>query len=155
MDHRTVVCNGICYRTSGVLLLQSHSFRCKLLGNDFPKVSPVSLSNCAEYNANRLLVVLSGVYSLLTLQLGANLEIEFFRIVGTIFSGFTATLWLAIFCKTIYLAYDGSIFHAPCLDDAPLDFVSSQLKQEDESATKADTSPQDGQPGLEDRAPSH
>jgi hypothetical protein len=41
-------------------------------------------------------------------------------VVGTIFSALTTTLWLVISCKTIYLAYGGSIFHAPCLDGAPL-----------------------------------
>jgi len=95
----------------------------------------------------------SGAYALLTLQLGASLEIEFFRIVGTIFSALTTTLWLAIFCKTIYLAYGGSIFHAPCLADAPLEFNSAQSKEEDDHVAKTETPPGLGNRDLSQEMP--
>ena len=56
----------------------------------------------------------------MTLQLGKDLGLVVFGVLGPIFSGFTALLWSVIAAKTVYLAYGGSIFHAPCLDDAPL-----------------------------------
>ncbi|CAG7850521.1 Sulfite efflux pump SSU1 {ECO:0000303/PubMed:17322211} [Serendipita indica DSM 11827] len=61
----------------------------------------------------------TGVYSLLTMQLGHNLDVSFFRIIGTIFSTITGLLWLGIAIKTCYHTFEGSIFHAPCLDDTP------------------------------------
>ncbi|KAG8858916.1 Plasma membrane sulfite pump involved in sulfite metabolism [Serendipita sp. 411] len=60
-----------------------------------------------------------GVYSLLTIQLGHELNLQFFRICGTILSAITGLLWLGISSKTVYLAFDGTIFIAPCLDDKP------------------------------------
>jgi hypothetical protein len=50
------------------------------------------------------------------LQLGKDLGLVVFGVLGPIFSGFTALLWSVIAAKTVYLAYGGSIFHAPCLD---------------------------------------
>ncbi|KAG8748996.1 Plasma membrane sulfite pump involved in sulfite metabolism [Serendipita sp. 396] len=58
-----------------------------------------------------------GVYSLLTMQLGHDLNLQFFRVCGTILSAITGLLWLGISSKTLYLAFDGTIFIAPCLDD--------------------------------------
>ncbi|KIM30664.1 hypothetical protein M408DRAFT_328198 [Serendipita vermifera MAFF 305830] len=79
----------------------------------------------------------NGVYCLLTLQLGAYLDIDFFRVTGTVFSAFTAVLWFAISCKTLYLARGGAIFHAPCLDDVPLNWPA-ESKQENGSAAEPD-----------------
>ncbi|PVG02365.1 hypothetical protein CPB86DRAFT_780318 [Serendipita vermifera] len=62
----------------------------------------------------------NGVYSLLTLQLGKDLDSYFFRILGTTFSAITAILWAFIAVKSSWLAFEGEIFQAPCLDDASL-----------------------------------
>jgi len=129
---------AICIAASGALVLWS-------IGLWFAAIATIGLLEVSyrkrvPFSINTWgMIFPNGVYCLLTLQLGANLEIEFFRIAGTIFSGLTATLWLAMACKTIYLAYGGSIFHAPYLDDAPPELSWAPSKEEDSNVAKADT----------------
>ncbi|KAG8946935.1 Plasma membrane sulfite pump involved in sulfite metabolism [Tulasnella sp. 424] len=66
------------------------------------------------------LIFPTGVYTLLTIQLGTKIHSTFIHVIGTIYT-------LAVFCmfsiiafKTIIRLPSGEIFHAPCLDDAPL-----------------------------------
>ncbi|KAG8806260.1 hypothetical protein FRB91_007545 [Serendipita sp. 411] len=60
-----------------------------------------------------------GVQSLLTMQLGHELDYQSFRVCETVLSAITDLLWLGISSKTVYLAFDDTIFIAPCLDDRP------------------------------------
>ncbi|KAG8838138.1 hypothetical protein FRC18_006171 [Serendipita sp. 400] len=53
-----------------------------------------------------------GVQSLLTMQLGHELDYQFFRVCETVLSAITDLLWLGISSKTVYLAFDDTIFNA-------------------------------------------
>jgi len=69
-----------------------------------------------------------GVWSLLNLQLGVTLDSTFFRIFGTVIGLVLFVLWCFLAVRTIVLTIDGSVFHAPCLDDTPLS-VGPQTNQ--------------------------
>jgi tellurite resistance protein TehA-like permease len=56
-----------------------------------------------------------GVYSSATLEIGAELDTEFFRILGTIFSISVFVLWLIVAIGTFRGAMTGKLFYAPCL----------------------------------------
>lgn len=58
-----------------------------------------------------------GVYTVSTTTMGIELPSAFFRILGTIFSICVTILWIVVACGTIYRAYTGVIFVAPCLKD--------------------------------------
>ncbi|KZT41726.1 hypothetical protein SISSUDRAFT_1042532 [Sistotremastrum suecicum HHB10207 ss-3] len=69
-----------------------------------------------------------GVYVLLTLQLAVTLDSKFFRVTGTILGLALILLWACIFVRTVFLAFEGSMFYAPCLDDMPLPANPAQTK---------------------------
>jgi len=62
----------------------------------------------------------SGVYALLTMEIGEVLDSPFFRILGCLFSGVILVVWIMVGGRTIYGGVEGSIFYAPCLDSMPL-----------------------------------
>ncbi|KAG8957079.1 Plasma membrane sulfite pump involved in sulfite metabolism, partial [Tulasnella sp. 408] len=82
------------------------------------------------------LIFPSGVYTLLTIQLGTKINSTFIHIIGTIYA-------LAIFCmftvisfKTIKQLRSGKMFHAPCLDDQPLASVDAIQKDDIELSAR-------------------
>lgn len=71
-----------------------------------------------------------GVYATSTILLGKELPSRFFRVLGTIFAVAVILLWMFIFVRTGIGAWNGKLFHAPCL---------ANLKQrEPEARTVAD-----------------
>jgi hypothetical protein len=57
---------------------------------------------------------------MLNFQLAVILDSSFFRICGAIIGLLLTVLWGGIATRTTHLTINGSMFHAPCLDDAPL-----------------------------------
>ena len=93
-------------------------------GMTFPLVGDITICLKAVNN----LISVQGVWSLLNLQLGVTLNSTFFRIFGIIIGLALLMLWCLLAVRTIVLTIDGSVFHAPCLDDAPLS-VGPQTSQ--------------------------
>lgn len=58
-----------------------------------------------------------GVYTVATTTLAEELPSAFFRVLGTIFSVIVTLLWIVVSVGTLYRAYTGDIFVAPCLKD--------------------------------------
>lgn len=69
-----------------------------------------------------------GVYILLGLQLGVTLNSMFFKVFGSVLACMLFALYATISFRTIKMAIEGSMFHAPCLDDAPLLSVGPELE---------------------------
>lgn len=59
-----------------------------------------------------------GVYAVSTTTLAKELPSAFFRVVGTIFSLSVTLLWIVVALGTLYRAWTGEIFIAPCLKEA-------------------------------------
>jgi len=68
----------------------------------------------------------NGVYTLLTLQLGKALDSPFFTNFGVGWAVVTMTLWVLLAIPTVRYAFEGSIFHAPCLAQAELALAPPQ-----------------------------
>lgn len=67
------------------------------------------------------LIFPNGVYTLLTLQLGAALGgARFFVAFGAGWAALTMIAWAAVAAGTARYAVKGTIFHAPCLENAAL-----------------------------------
>lgn len=71
-----------------------------------------------------------GVYSVSTILIGVEFPSLFFRVLGTIFGVCVVLLWIFLFVRTAMGAWQGHLFHAPCLanlkreqqmPEAPLD----------------------------------
>ncbi|EME89765.1 uncharacterized protein MYCFIDRAFT_118781, partial [Pseudocercospora fijiensis CIRAD86] len=58
-----------------------------------------------------------GVYTVCTTTLGAEMPSSFFRIFGTALSVAVALLWILVSIGTIWRAWTGALFFAPCLKD--------------------------------------
>ena len=67
-----------------------------------------------------ILIGSSGVYALLTIEIGEMLDSSFFRILGCIFSAVILIVWTLVASRTLYGGIEGTIFYAPCLDSMPL-----------------------------------
>jgi len=63
----------------------------------------------------------NGVYAILTISLYQVLDVQFFRVWGTIYSVFTILLWMAVFGRTVTLLPHGKIFDAPYLKDVDME----------------------------------
>ncbi|KAJ7183151.1 voltage-dependent anion channel [Mycena filopes] len=57
----------------------------------------------------------SGVFALLTVELGTVLESTLVNYLGAIFSVFVFLLWTFVFLKTVPAVWDTSIFNSPCV----------------------------------------
>jgi hypothetical protein len=57
----------------------------------------------------------------LTVSLYQVLDVQFFRVWGTIYSVFTILLWMAVFGRTVTLLPHGKIFDAPYLKDVDME----------------------------------
>lgn len=56
-----------------------------------------------------------GVYSVSTILIGEELPSRFFRVLGTVFGTAVIVLWFVIAAGTARGAWNGVLFHAPCL----------------------------------------
>ena len=56
-----------------------------------------------------------GVYSVSTMLIGEELPSLFFRVLGTIFGTAVILLWIMLAIRTVMGAWNGQLFHAPCL----------------------------------------
>ena len=57
-----------------------------------------------------------------------TLSSTFFRVTGTVLALLLFMLYTAISVRSIGMAIEGSMFHAPCLDDVPLLSVGPELE---------------------------
>ncbi|KAJ5815793.1 hypothetical protein N7447_008026 [Penicillium robsamsonii] len=58
-----------------------------------------------------------GVYAANTMQLGIEMDIMFFKVLGTAFSGAVLLLWMLVASRTANGAWHGTLFYAPCLQN--------------------------------------
>ncbi|CDM28246.1 hypothetical protein DTO013E5_3848 [Penicillium roqueforti] len=58
-----------------------------------------------------------GVYSANTIELGLEMDIMFFKVLGTILSGAVLLLWVLVASRTVHGAWRGTLFYAPCLQN--------------------------------------
>ncbi|KAF2116107.1 sulfite transporter Ssu2 [Lophiotrema nucula] len=72
-----------------------------------------------------------GVYSVSTIEFGNQMPSLFFKVLGTIFSVAVILLWCVVAVGTARGAWDGKLFHAPCLANLP---KKEEDKDEEESA---------------------
>ena len=59
----------------------------------------------------------AGVYTVCTTQLAEELPSAFFRVLGTAFSVTVTLLWIVVASGTLWKAFTGEMFFAPCLKD--------------------------------------
>ncbi|KAG8975472.1 Plasma membrane sulfite pump involved in sulfite metabolism [Tulasnella sp. 425] len=71
------------------------------------------------------LIFPTGVYTLLTIQLGTKINSTFIHVIGSIYALVIFCMFAVISVKTIKQLRVGNIFHAPCLDDHPLAAINS------------------------------
>lgn len=74
-----------------------------------------------------------GVYTVATTTFGQEIPSAFFRVLGTIFSLSVTLLWIVVASGTLYRAYTGEIFAAPCLKD-----VEAKEEEKLEEVTSAE-----------------
>jgi tellurite resistance protein TehA-like permease len=60
-----------------------------------------------------------GVFAVSTIEFGVQMPSMFFKVLGTIFSVAVILLWCVVATGTIRGAWDGRLFHAPCLANLP------------------------------------
>ncbi|KAF9889344.1 hypothetical protein FE257_007454 [Aspergillus nanangensis] len=65
-----------------------------------------------------------GVYAANTMFLGKQLDLMFFKVCGTVMAAAVVLLYLVVALRTVQGAWQGTLFHAPCLQ-------SLKEKQED------------------------
>ncbi|KAE8153122.1 voltage-dependent anion channel [Aspergillus avenaceus] len=58
-----------------------------------------------------------GVYAANTILLGKEMDLEFFKVSGTVLSTAMIFLWLVVAIRTAHGAWHGTLFHAPCLQN--------------------------------------
>ncbi|KAG8906704.1 Plasma membrane sulfite pump involved in sulfite metabolism [Tulasnella sp. 403] len=85
------------------------------------------------------LIFPTGVYAILTVQLGTKLDSGFFKILGTIYTLLIFCLFTTIMTRTLLALRSGSLFHAPCLDDQPLAPMVEMKDAGGDGATTPDT----------------
>lgn len=61
-----------------------------------------------------------GVYAANTIELGVEMDIIFFKVLGTTLSGFVLLLWMLVASRTAHGACRGTLFYAPCLQNLAL-----------------------------------
>ncbi|KAJ5849499.1 hypothetical protein N7455_009355 [Penicillium solitum] len=61
-----------------------------------------------------------GVYAANTIELGVEMDIIFFKVLGTTLSGFVLLLWMLVASRTAHGAWRGTLFYAPCLQNLAL-----------------------------------
>ena len=71
-----------------------------------------------------------GVYAVSTTTLAKELPSAFFRILGAVFSVAVVLLWIVVSCGTLWKAWTGEIFVAPCLKD--LDVKDTEFVRREE-----------------------
>ncbi|ORX95141.1 sulfite transporter Ssu2 [Clohesyomyces aquaticus] len=60
-----------------------------------------------------------GVFAVSTIEFGNQMPSLFFKVLGTIFSIAVILLWCVVATGTVRGAWDGKLFHAPCLANLP------------------------------------
>lgn len=60
-----------------------------------------------------------GVFAVSTIEFGVQMTSLFFKVLGTIFSIAVILLWCVVATGTVRGAWDGRLFHAPCLANLP------------------------------------
>ncbi|KAF5393523.1 hypothetical protein D9757_000577 [Collybiopsis confluens] len=91
------------------------------------------------------LIFPNGVYANITINLGTTLDSPFFRVWGAIYAVFTLLLWCFVAAKTIQLAYNRTIFEAPCLQEMNLgtaQTTQNHLMVEPKSSSNGSAIPQ-------------
>ncbi|KIO30670.1 hypothetical protein M407DRAFT_20203 [Tulasnella calospora MUT 4182] len=76
------------------------------------------------------LIFPSGVYTLLTIQLGTKINSTFIHVIGAIYTLSIFCMFTVISFKTIKQLRSGKMFHAPCLDDQPLAAIDAIQKND-------------------------
>ncbi|KAF2671206.1 hypothetical protein BT63DRAFT_423425 [Microthyrium microscopicum] len=56
-----------------------------------------------------------GVFTLLTISIGEELELKFFKVLSCVFTGICIVMWLVVAMRTVKRAATGKMFFAPCL----------------------------------------
>ncbi|KIK67442.1 hypothetical protein GYMLUDRAFT_37564 [Collybiopsis luxurians FD-317 M1] len=80
------------------------------------------------------LIFPNGVYANITINLGTTLDSRFFRVWGAIYAVFTLLLWCFVAAKTVQLAYNRTIFEAPCLQETNLGQTQNPLLVEQKNS---------------------
>ncbi|KAF2264688.1 sulfite transporter Ssu2 [Lojkania enalia] len=60
-----------------------------------------------------------GVFAVSTIEFGVQMPSLFFKVLGTIFGTAVILLWCVVATRTVRGAWDGRLFHAPCLANLP------------------------------------
>jgi uncharacterized membrane protein len=81
-----------------------------------------------DLNNMMLTALFEGVYAISTTTIAKEIPSAFFRVLGTIFSVAELLLWVVVASGTLYKAYTGEMFFAPCLKDIENE-ESDQSKQ--------------------------
>lgn len=77
-----------------------------------------------------------GVFTVATTTLGTELPSAFYRILGTIFSITVTLLWIVVAAGTLFKAYTGELFVAPCLKEVEDMEKRAQLKAEERQGSE-------------------
>ncbi|KAL2063843.1 hypothetical protein VTL71DRAFT_4337 [Oculimacula yallundae] len=56
-----------------------------------------------------------GVFTLLTISIGEELESEFFKVLSCVLTGICVVMWLVVAAGTVRKSWSGKMFFAPCL----------------------------------------
>ena len=80
----------------------------------------------------------AGVYAVSTTTLAKELPSAFFRVLGTIFSVAVVLLWIVVASGTLYKAWTGAIFFAPCLKDIEDEKSESEERRVDTGRGEVD-----------------
>ncbi|KAF2802214.1 sulfite transporter Ssu2 [Mytilinidion resinicola] len=78
-----------------------------------------------------------GVYAVSTIELGNQMPSQFFKVLGTILSVAVIFLWIVVAIGTARGAWDGKLFHAPCLANLKKDEGATVTPPDNEKATTA------------------
>ncbi|KDQ07098.1 hypothetical protein BOTBODRAFT_60204 [Botryobasidium botryosum FD-172 SS1] len=71
-----------------------------------------------------------GVYAVLTLQLGTELDSTFFRVFGSVLACVVFIVWSVVAYRTVKRAIEGTMFHAPCLDNTTMPTYNTEQTQQ-------------------------
>ena len=80
---------------------------------------------------SRLTFTSEGVYAVSTTNLAKELPSAFFRVLGTIFSVAVVLLWIVVASGTLYKAWTGAMFFAPCLKELDDEKSGSEVERTD------------------------
>ncbi|KAH7330538.1 C4-dicarboxylate transporter/malic acid transport protein-like protein [Rhexocercosporidium sp. MPI-PUGE-AT-0058] len=56
-----------------------------------------------------------GVFTLLTISIGEELESSFFKVLSCVLTGICVVMWVGISARTVQRSWAGKMFYAPCL----------------------------------------